>query len=201
MYKVLIVGNSAVGKTAFLVRYCDETFLPAFVSTVGIDFKVKTLIRNDKRVKLQIWDTAGQERYRTITTAYYRGAMGFIIMFDLTNEDSFLAVKKWTTQIQDLSWEKARTILVGNKCDLASSRVVTNEQATELAQTLGVKYFETSAKDDINVKQTFDALVDEISIKMAESVESNPNFVPGRPTVRPRSSDAQSSNAQSGCGC
>ena len=106
-----------------------------------------------------------------------------------------------TTQIQDLSWEKARTILVGNKCDLASSRVVTNEQATELAQTLGVKYFETSAKDDINVKQTFDALVDEISIKMAESVESNPNFVPGRPTVRPRSSDAQSSNAQSGCGC
>lgn len=93
-------------------------------------------------------------------------------------------------------------MLVGNKCDLASSRVVTQEQATELAQLMGVKYFETSAKDDINVKQTFDALVDEISIKMAESVENNPNFIPGRPSIRPRPSDnATSAKAQSGCAC
>ncbi|KAF6026384.1 RAB3B [Bugula neritina] len=76
MFKLLIIGNSSVGKTSFLFRYADDTFTSAFVSTVGIDFKVKTVCHNNKRVKLQIWDTAGQERYRTITTAYYRGAMG-----------------------------------------------------------------------------------------------------------------------------
>uniref|UniRef100_A0A8C9FKW5 small monomeric GTPase n=1 Tax=Pavo cristatus TaxID=9049 RepID=A0A8C9FKW5_PAVCR len=95
MFKLLIIGNSSVGKTSFLFRYADDTFTPAFVSTVGIDFKVKTVYRNDKRVKLQIWDTAGQERYRTITTAYYRGAMGFILMYDITSEDSFNAVQDW----------------------------------------------------------------------------------------------------------
>lgn len=95
MFKILLIGNSAVGKTSFLFRYCDDTFTHAFVSTVGIDFKVKTVVRGSKRVKLQIWDTAGQERYRTITTAYYRGAMGFILMYDVTNEDSFSAVQDW----------------------------------------------------------------------------------------------------------
>lgn len=120
MFKLLIIGNSAVGKTSFLFRYADDSFTSAFVSTVGIDFKVKTVFRNDKRVKLQIWDTgkflsvfagfrrwlcpytelmaffiAGQERYRTITTAYYRGAMGFILMYDISNEESFQAVQDW----------------------------------------------------------------------------------------------------------
>lgn len=92
MFKLLIIGNSSVGKTSFLFRYADDSFTSAFVSTVGIDFKVKTVYRNEKRVKLQIWDTAGQERYRTITTAYYRGAMGFLLMYDITNQDSFGAV-------------------------------------------------------------------------------------------------------------
>ncbi|XP_067582241.1 thioredoxin domain-containing protein 12 isoform X2 [Pseudorca crassidens] len=95
MFKLLIIGNSSVGKTSFLFRYADDTFTPAFVSTVGIDFKVKTVYCHEKRVKLQIWDTAGQERYRTITTAYYRGAMGFILMYDVTNEESFNAVQDW----------------------------------------------------------------------------------------------------------
>lgn len=95
MFKILLIGNSAVGKTSFLFRYCDDTFTSAFVSTVGIDFKVKTVMRDGKRVKLQIWDTAGQERYRTITTAYYRGAMGFILMYDVTSEESFTAVQDW----------------------------------------------------------------------------------------------------------
>lgn len=95
MFKILLIGNSAVGKTSFLFRYCDDSFTSAFVSTVGIDFKVKTITRNHKKVKLQIWDTAGHERYRTITTAYYRGAMGFILMYDVTHEESFNAVQDW----------------------------------------------------------------------------------------------------------
>ncbi|KFZ54481.1 Ras-related protein Rab-3A, partial [Podiceps cristatus] len=111
MFKLLIIGNSSVGKTSFLFRYADDTFTPAFVSTVGIDFKVKTVYRNDKRVKLQIWDTAGQERYRTITTAYYRGAMGFILMYDITSEDSFNAVQDWYEMLLLLGWFGFRPIL------------------------------------------------------------------------------------------
>ncbi|XP_016009115.1 ras-related protein Rab-3D isoform X1 [Rousettus aegyptiacus] len=95
MFKLLLIGNSSVGKTSFLFRYADDSFTPAFVSTVGIDFKVKTVYRHDKRIKLQIWDTAGQERYRTITTAYYRGAMGFLLMYDIANQESFTAVQDW----------------------------------------------------------------------------------------------------------
>uniref|UniRef100_A0A8C4I011 small monomeric GTPase n=1 Tax=Dicentrarchus labrax TaxID=13489 RepID=A0A8C4I011_DICLA len=100
MFKLLIIGNSSVGKTSFLFRYADDSFTSAFVSTVGIDFKVKTIYRNDKRVKLQIWDTAGQERYRTITTAYYRGAMGFLLMYDITSQESFCAVQDWWVDLQ-----------------------------------------------------------------------------------------------------
>lgn len=95
MFKVLIIGNAGVGKTATIFRYCDNNFVSGYVSTVGIDFKVKTVSRQEKKVKLQIWDTAGQERFRSITHAYYRGAMGFLLMFDLTNEDSFTSVREW----------------------------------------------------------------------------------------------------------
>ena len=95
MFKILLVGNSGVGKTCFLFRYTDDVFRGSFVSTVGIDFKVKTISKHGKRIKLQIWDTAGQERYRAITTAYYRGSMGFILMYDIGSEDSFRAVQDW----------------------------------------------------------------------------------------------------------
>nr|KAF6349883.1 RAB3A, member RAS oncogene family [Myotis myotis] len=153
MFKILIIGNSSVGKTSFLFRYADDSFTPAFVSTVGIDFKVKTIYRNDKRIKLQIWDTAGQERYRTITTAYYRGAMGFILMYDITNEESFNAVQDWSTQIKTYSWDNAQVLLVGNKCDMEDERVVSSERGRQLADHLGFEFFEASAKDNINVKQ------------------------------------------------
>ncbi|KAK3732587.1 hypothetical protein QZH41_004978 [Actinostola sp. cb2023] len=155
MFKLLIIGNSAVGKTSFLFRYADDSFTSAFVSTVGIDFKVKTVFRNEKRVKLQIWDTAGQERYRTITTAYYRGAMGFILMYDITNEESFQAVQDWSTQVKTYSWANAQVILVGNKSDMDDERVVAFDRGKQLADQLGLEFFETSAKDNTNVKQNF----------------------------------------------
>ncbi|XP_075240326.1 ras-related protein Rab-3-like isoform X2 [Convolutriloba macropyga] len=172
MFKLLIIGNSSVGKTSFLFRYADDSFTSAFVSTVGIDFKVKTVVRNDKRVKLQIWDTAGQERYRTITTAYYRGAMGFILMYDVTNDDSFVAVQDWSTQIKTYSWDNAQVILVGNKCDMEQERVVKTNRGRDLADQLNIEFFETSAKENINVKEVFDRLVDIICERMAESLEA-----------------------------
>ncbi|KAI2665944.1 Ras-related protein Rab-3D [Labeo rohita] len=163
MFKLLIIGNSSVGKTSFLFRYADNSFTSAFVSTVGIDFKVKTVFRNNKRIKLQIWDTAGQERYRTITTAYYRGAMGFLLMYDITNQDSFNAVQDWATQIKTYSWDNAQVILVANKCDLEDDRLVPTEDGQRLAHEL----------DNINVKQVFECLVDVICEKMNESMDGD----------------------------
>ncbi|KAI1290384.1 Ras-related protein Rab-3 [Halotydeus destructor] len=174
MFKILIIGNSSVGKTSFLFRYADDSFTSAFVSTVGIDFKVKTVFRNEKRVKLQIWDTAGQERYRTITTAYYRGAMGFILMYDVTNEESFNSVQDWVTQIKTYSWDNAQVILVANKCDMEEERVVSADRGRQLADQLQLEFFETSAKENINVKSVFERLVDIICDKMSESLDSDP---------------------------
>ncbi|KAK1165365.1 ras-related protein Rab-3B-like [Huso huso] len=184
MFKLLIIGNSSVGKTSFLFRYADDSFSNSFVSTVGIDFKVKTVYRNDKRVKLQIWDTAGQERYRTITTAYYRGAMGFILMYDICNEESFNAVQDWATQIKTYSWDNAQVILVGNKCDMEDERLVPAEKGRSLADQLGFEYFEASARENINVKQVFERLVDIICVKMSESVDTDPSMVSGAKNTR-----------------
>ncbi|XP_016331501.1 ras-related protein Rab-3A-like [Sinocyclocheilus anshuiensis] len=176
MFKILIIGNSSVGKTSFLFRYADDSFTPAFVSTVGIDFKVKTIYRNDKRIKLQIWDTAGQERYRTITTAYYRGAMGFILMYDITNEDSFNAVQDCYTQT-----------------------VVASERGRQLSEQLGFMFFEASAKDNINVKQTFERLVDIICERMAENLESADPSITGHKQGHQLNEQPQRSHKDCAC--
>lgn len=199
MFKILIIGNSSVGKTSFLFRYADDSFTSAFVSTVGIDFKVKTVIRREKRMKLQIWDTAGQERYRTITTAYYRGAMGFILMYDVTNEESFNSVQDWVTQIKTYSWDNAQVILVGNKSDMEAERVVTYDRGKQLADQLGLEFFETSAKENINVKNVFERLVDIICDKMADSLDSDPSMSKaGKGT---RLTDNPLPNNQNNCQC
>jgi len=197
MFKLLIIGNSSVGKTSFLFRYADDSFTSAFVSTVGIDFKVKTVFRQDKRVKLQIWDTAGQERYRTITTAYYRGAMGFILMYDVTNEESFNSVHDWCTQIKTYSWDNAQVILVGNKCDMEDERVISFERGKHLADSLGLEFFETSAKENINVRAVFERLVDIICDKMSESLDSDPTLMSSSKGTRLDS--AQPSNLNCNC--
>lgn len=199
MFKILIIGNSSVGKTSFLFRYADDSFTSAFVSTVGIDFKVKTVIRREKRMKLQIWDTAGQERYRTITTAYYRGAMGFILMYDVTNEESFNSVQDWVTQIKTYSWDNAQVILVGNKSDMEAERVVTYDRGKQLADQLGLEFFETSAKENINVKNVFERLVDIICDKMSDGLDSDQSMTNvNRGT---RLTDNPMPNNQNNCQC
>ncbi|XP_056634870.1 ras-related protein Rab-3 isoform X1 [Diorhabda carinulata] len=200
MFKLLIIGNSSVGKTSFLFRYADDSFTSAFVSTVGIDFKVKTVFRHDKRVKLQIWDTAGQERYRTITTAYYRGAMGFILMYDITNEESFNSVQDWVTQIKTYSWDNAQVILVGNKCDMEDERVISFERGKQLAEQLGVEFFETSAKENINVKAVFERLVDIICDKMSDSLDTDPNLMSSG-TKSTRLTDTPHGPQAANCNC
>ncbi|EDO34944.1 predicted protein [Nematostella vectensis] len=201
MFKLLIIGNSAVGKTSFLFRYADDSFTSAFVSTVGIDFKVKTVFRNDKRVKLQIWDTAGQERYRTITTAYYRGAMGFILMYDITNEESFQAVQDWSTQVKTYSWANAQVILVGNKCDMEEERVVSYDRGKQLADQLGLEFYETSAKDNTNVKKVFERLVDIICDKMSQSLDTDPTIVSGQKPGTTKLTAERPKQNQDNCAC
>uniref|UniRef100_A0A3B3DQ31 small monomeric GTPase n=1 Tax=Oryzias melastigma TaxID=30732 RepID=A0A3B3DQ31_ORYME len=198
MFKLLIIGNSSVGKTSFLFRFADDSFTSAFVSTVGIDFKVKTIYRNNKRVKLQIWDTAGQERYRTITTAYYRGAMGFLLMYDITSQESFCAVQDWATQIKTYSWDSAQVVLVGNKLDLEEDRQVPTQDGQRIATELGFQFFEASAKDNINVKQVFDRLVDVICEKMNQSFNGDVS-----PSVSQKGDGLQEQPPQSqgGCAC
>ncbi|XP_044851656.1 ras-related protein Rab-3D-like isoform X1 [Mauremys mutica] len=179
MFKLVIIGNSSVGKTSFLFRYANDC--------VGIDFKLKTVYWNEKRVKLQIWDTTVRERYRTISRAYYRGAMGFLLIYDIANQDSFNAVQDWATQIKTYSWDNAQVILVGNKCDLENDRVVATEDGKRLADELGFEFFEASAKDNINIKQVFERLVDNICKKVNESLATNSILIGNSKRLRPRS--------------
>lgn len=150
-------------------------------------------------MKLQIWDTAGQERYRTITTAYYRGAMGFILMYDVTNEESFNSVQDWVTQIKTYSWDNAQVILVGNKSDMETERVVTYDRGKQLADQLGLEFFETSAKENINVKSVFERLVDIICDKMSDGLDSDQSM--NNMNKGTRLTDNPLPNQQNNCQC
>lgn len=163
--KILLVGDSGVGKSCLLVRFVEDRFNPSFITTIGIDFKIKTVDINGKKIKLQLWDTAGQERFRTITTAYYRGAMGIIIVYDVTDERTFANIKQWYKTVTEHSNSEAQIMLVGNKRDM-DNRVVTYEQGEELAKELQVQFIESSAKDDTNVNEIFLSLARSIQEKL-----------------------------------
>ena len=125
------------------------------MNSIGVDFKLKNIEIDNNKVKLQIWDTAGQERFRTITTSYYKGAHAILIVFDITEKDSFEHVKNWMADIDKFAKQGVLRILVGNKCDLEHQRAVTKEWANELAGKYGIKYVETSAKETVNIEQLF----------------------------------------------
>ena len=125
------------------------------MNSIGVDFKLKNIEIDGKKIKLQIWDTAGEERFRTITTSYYKGAHAILIVFDITEKDSFDHVKNWVADIDKFAKQGVLRILVGNKCDLEKQRNVSKEEANELAEKLGIKYIETSAKDTINIETLF----------------------------------------------
>jgi len=148
-----------------LLRFADNTFSDSFIATIGVDFKIRTIDLNGAQVKLQIWDTAGQERFRTITSSYYRGAHGIIVVYDITNPDSFANVRKWLQEINRYASENVQKILVGNKCDLVSERKVSYEDAKELADELGVTFLETSAKNATNVDVAFENMAKAIKEK------------------------------------
>ena len=162
LFKILLIGDSGVGKTCLMFRFSDQKFQESYISTIGVDFKMKTLEVDGKKIRLQIWDTAGQERFRTITSSYYRGANGIIVIFDTTEEDSFENVKHWLSEIERYATDGVSKMLVGNKCDMTDARAVETATAQEVADKLDVPFFEASAKTAENV--------DEIFLRMARDI-------------------------------
>jgi small GTP-binding protein len=163
IYKILLLGDSSVGKTCFLLRYADDTFNDNHISTIGLDYRLKMVnLDNDKIVKMQIWDTAGQDRFRAITKNYYKGAHGIILMYDITSQVSFNNIKNWVSQIKENTSDKVKIVLVGNKCDIENQRKIPTEEGEKLAKEYSLKFFETSAKKNICIEETFGYLTKEI---------------------------------------
>ncbi|XP_059562116.1 ras-related protein Rab-27B isoform X1 [Myotis daubentonii] len=182
LIKLLALGDSGVGKTTFLYRYTDNKFNPKFITTVGIDFREKRVVYNTQgpngssgkafKVHLQLWDTAGQERFRSLTTAFFRDAMGFLLVFDLTSQQSFLNVRNWMSQLQANAYcENPDIVLIGNKADLPDQREVNERQARDLADKYSIPYFETSAATGQDVERAVETLLDLIMKRMEQCVE------------------------------
>jgi len=189
LFKLLLIGDSGVGKSCLLLRFADDTYTESYISTIGVDFKIRTIELDGKTIKLQIWDTAGQERFRTITSSYYRGAHGIIIVYDVTDKATFNNVKQWLQEIDRYACENVNKLLVGNKCDLANKRIVDYNEAKEFADTLGVPFLETSAKNATNVEAAFIKMASEIKNRLGTTAASQapkPGVVkPGEPVKAP----------------
>lgn len=188
LMKMLLIGNSSVGKSCILMRFCNDEFTPSFIATIGIDFKIRTADLDGKRAKFQVWDTAGQERFKTITTAYYRSAMGFLLVYDVTDEKSFQDAREWYQNIQEHARQDVQVILVGNKKDLEEERRVSPEQGQALASELGLPFVEVSAKTAEGVDEAF--------LTLARNIREHlgPEIQPGnKGTIKPE-------NEQSGGG-
>ncbi|CAF2136938.1 unnamed protein product [Brassica napus] len=194
LIKLLLIGDSGVGKSCLLLRFSDGSFTTSFITTIGIDFKIRTIELDDKRIKLQIWDTAGQERFRTITTAYYRGAMGILLVYDVTDETSFNSkilffglftfllcsgsvflilfadIRNWIRNIEQHASDNVNKILVGNKADMdESKRAVPTSRGQALADGYGIKFFETSARTNLNVEEVFFSLAKDIKQRLTDT--------------------------------
>ncbi|KAK8803215.1 hypothetical protein WA158_000909 [Blastocystis sp. Blastoise] len=153
--KLLIIGDSAVGKTCILMQYACHAFFRTYITTIGIDFKIKTINVEGKNIKLQIWDTAGQERFRTITTSYFRGAEAVMLVYSVTNRESFNSVTNWMQQIYQHADPEIAILLVGNKIDLEKDRVISSEEGSNLAVHYNIPFVETSAQNGSNIDYAF----------------------------------------------
>ncbi|KAF7232522.1 hypothetical protein EG68_09876 [Paragonimus skrjabini miyazakii] len=191
LFKLLLIGDSGVGKSCLLLRFADDTYSDTYISTIGVDFKIRTIELDGKAVKLQIWDTAGQERFRTITSSYYRGAHGIIVVYDVTDQGSFNNVHSWLEEIKHYADSKVNRLLVGNKCDLEAKRVVQTSTGKALADELHMPFLETSAKDATNVEEAF--------VKMAQQIAASATTIQGMHSATVTVNNAQPVRPSGGC--
>ena len=162
LYKIIIIGDAAVGKSNILNRYVKNEFSENIKSTVGVELGIKFIKVKGTNTKIQIWDTAGQERYRAITSSYYKGSHGCFIVYDITNEKTFNNVEKWYEHVQREAGQDISIILVGNKCDKENERKISKEKGQEKAKNLKCAFFETSALSGTNITEIFDELANDI---------------------------------------
>nr|XP_030143602.3 ras-related protein Rab-37 isoform X3 [Taeniopygia guttata] len=174
--KVMLLGDSGVGKTCFLLQFKDGAFLSGtFIATVGIDFRNKVVAVDGVKVKLQIWDTAGQERFRSVTHAYYRDAQALLLLYDITSKMSFDNIRAWLTEIHEYAQKDVVIMLLGNKADVSSERAVRTEEGASLAREYGVPFMETSAKTGMNVELAFLAIAKELKQRAGQPLDE-PHF-------------------------
>jgi len=195
LFKLLIIGDSGVGKSSILLRFAEDMFSGSYITTIGVDFKIRTIPCGDEKVKLQIWDTAGQERFRTITSTYYRGTHGVIVVYDVTNAESFVNVKRWLHEI-DQNCEIVNKVLVGNKNDCnPENKVVETEDSRRFAEQMGISIFETSAKDNINIEDVFKHIT-ELVLRTKKDQQAKANESKQNPGVK---LDNKKKKKKSGC--
>jgi len=193
-FKILMIGESGVGKSALLSRFVDNQFDTNFISTIGVDFKIHYMKVDQQDIKLQVWDTAGQERFRTITTSYYRGANGIMIIFDVTDSASFEKVRYWLNELKEHVGQDMPALLIGNKTDLTRDRTVDPAAAQRFAQEVGIKLLETSAKTNAGVTEAYAELVSMMMKQKAASPSGAQESVP-------LNQQSQNTSSGGGCGC
>ncbi|KAG9398593.1 GTP-binding protein of the rab [Aphanomyces cochlioides] len=182
MYKMLLVGDLGVGKSSLALRFADGTFFESSIATVGVDFKVKTIELDGKTIKLHVSDIAGQERFRDVATNYFHGAHGILVVYDVTDSESFQHVKEWLDEIDKKASEHVNKLLVGNKSDLTAERAVSTDAGKEFADSCGMDFLETSAKSGHNVNEAFTILAAQVKERLPDQDAAIPQPPPPPPT-------------------
>ena len=193
LFKILIIGDSGVGKSSILSRFADQHYSSEYISTIGVDFRIQTLEIDGKIIKLQIWDTAGQQRFRTITNSYYRGAHGALVVYDVTDRQSFNHLPNWLKEIDKSGQQSIPILIIGTKTDLTNKRVISKEEGQQFAQHYQLKLIETSAKDNQNIEECFRQLAQQIKDRYDSTIKtgndkSQSNLLTGQPLLSSKKS-------------
>lgn len=196
IYKIVVVGASGVGKTAIVERLVEGTFTPDNESTIGVEFKCYTCKCGDESIKLNIWDTAGQEKFRSVSKAYFRNAVGAVLVFAYNDRQSFDDLDSWLNDLQALCTPNTCILLVGNKTDLSDQRVVPSNEANAFAERHGLQFFETSALDSSNIVESFLRLANSIHERVKKGEIHVPN---AQKTTQVAITDNKNQQASSGC--